>query len=240
MVVGDAHLGSADLRDEEAFHDLLDAVPGLGKRLIVMGDLFDFWFEYRAVIPRKPFRTLARLALLVEKGIAVEVFGGNHDRWGGEFWSEDMGIPFHRDGAEMTLAGRPAWVHHGDGLAEQKLGGKLIHRLTRSRITIGVFKRLHPDFGFKLADRLSGGLAEGNKTAEAMDEAAQAQEKYARALLNTRAELSVVLLAHTHRQRLVEVAPNRFYLNAGQWMQDRHYLVISPTEIRGLTWPERP
>ena len=240
VVVGDAHLGSADLRDEEAFHEFLDAVPQIGSRLLIMGDLFDFWFEYRAVIPRRPFRTLTKLAVLVEKGVKVEIVGGNHDRWGGSFWAEDLKIPFHKDGIEMTLAGRSAYVHHGDGLAEQKLGGKLIHRITRSRLTLGVFRSLHPDFGFKLADRLSGGLAESNKTAAAMDGAAEAQEQYARALLKERPEIDVVLLAHTHRQRMVEEDLGRFYLNAGQWMVDRHYLVIGPEKIWALSWPERP
>lgn len=239
-MVGDAHLGSADIRDEEAFHELLDAVPQIARRLIIMGDLFDFWFEYNAVIPRRPFRTLTRLAVLKDKGVQIEMIGGNHDRWGGSFWADDLGIPFNHDGREVTLGGRTAWVHHGDGLAEQKLGGKLIHRLTRSRLTISVFKALHPDFGFKLADRLSGGLAESNKTAEAMEASAAAQEKYARALLAERPEIDVVLLAHTHRQRLIEVQPGRFYLNAGQWMVDRHYAVIGPDKIWTLSWPERP
>ena len=239
-MVGDAHLGSADIRDEEAFHELLDAVPSLGTRLIVMGDLFDFWFEYRAVIPRRPFRTLTRLSLLVERGVEVRVFGGNHDRWGGSFWAEDLKIPFHPEGADLELAGRRAHVAHGDGLAEQQLGGKLIHRITRSRITVGVFRRLHPDLGFKLADRLSGGLAEGNKTDAAMDAAADAQERWARALLAARAEIELVLLAHTHRQRLIEVEPGRFYVNAGQWMTERCYAVIAPGEISTLRWPARP
>ena len=239
-MVGDAHLGSADLRDEEAFHEFLEAVPSLASRMIVMGDLFDFWFEYQAVIPRRPFKTLVKLAVLVEQGIAIEVFGGNHDRWGGTFWSDDLGIPFHRDGTGMMVAGRQAWAHHGDGLAEAKLGGRLIHRITRSRLTIGGFAKLHPDLGFKLADRLSGGLAEANKSPESMDAAAAAQERYARALLHERPEVRLVLLAHTHRQRLIEVEPGRFYLNAGQWMVDRHYAVVGPDKIWALTWPERP
>ena len=240
VVVGDAHLGSADLRDEEAFHEFLDAIPGIGSRLLIMGDLFDFWFEYQAVIPRRPFRTLTKLAGLVDQGVKVEIVGGNHDRWGGTFWAEDLKIPFHKDGTEMNLAGRAAFVHHGDGLAEQKLGGKLIHRMTRSRLTLGVFRALHPDFGFRLAHRLSGGLAENNRTPGAMDGAADAQEKYARALLNERPEIDVVLLAHTHRQRLIEQDIGRFYLNAGQWVVDRHYAVIGPDTIRALRWPERP
>ena len=240
VVVGDAHLGSTDAADEHALHALLEAVPDLGTRLVLMGDLFDFWFEYRAVIPRRPFHTLARLALLVERGIPVEVFGGNHDRWGGDFWTRDLGVPFHRDGADLVLAGRRAWVHHGDGLAEQKLGGKLIHRVTRNPITIGVFRALHPDLGFWLAHRLSGGLAETNKTAEAMDRAAAAQERYARGVMASRQDLQLVVLAHTHRQRLLEVGPGRFYLNAGQWMRDRQYAVVGADRIQTLRWPSLP
>lgn len=240
VVVGDAHLGSADLRDEEAFHEFLDVLPSIGTRLIIMGDIFDFWFEYNAVIPRRPFRTLTKLAVLKDKGIAIESFGGNHDRWGGTFITDDMGIPFHADGADLVLAGRTSWVHHGDGLAEQKLGGKLIHRITRSRITQSVFKSLHPDFGFRLAERLSGGLAESNKTAEAMDGAAAAQETFARAWLDTHADVGLMILAHTHRQRLVEAKPGRFYLNAGQWMVDRHYAVVGAEKIWTLSWPQRP
>ena len=151
-----------------------------------------------------------------------------------------MGIPFHPDGADLVLAGRKAWVHHGDGLAEQKLGGKLIHRITRSRITQSVFKSLHPDFGFRLADRLSGGLAETNKTPEAQEAAATAQETYARALMETKTEADLVILAHTHKQRAIEVAPGRWYLNAGQWMVDRHYAVVEPEKIWTLSWPNRP
>lgn len=240
VVVGDAHLGSADGSDEEAFHAFLDAVPSLGTRLLIMGDLFDFWFEYRSVIPRRPFRTLARLAALHERGVPIEVLGGNHDRWGSDFWTRDLGIPFHREGRDLTLAGRTAWVHHGDGLAEQKLGGKIIHRVTRNPLTILVFSLLHPTAGFWLADRLSGGLAEGNRADAALDAAAAAQERFARGVLAGRKELGLVLLAHTHRQRLIEVEPGRFYLNAGQWVKDRQYAVVSSQGIRTLRWPERP
>lgn len=240
IVVGDAHLGSADPRDEQAFHEFLAAIPSMARRVVITGDLFDFWFEYRAVIPRRPFRTLAHLAALAEQGVAVELFGGNHDRWGGSFWDKDLSIPFHGEGADLVLASRKAWVAHGDGLTETKLGGRLIHRITRHPLTIGTFRLLPPNLGFWLADRLSGGLAEANRTDEAIERAARAQEAYARALLDRRPELGLVILAHTHRRRLVEHRPGRFYLNAGQWMVDRSYAVITETEIRLLKWPERP
>lgn len=240
VVVGDSHLGSADPGDQAAFHDFLAALPSFASRLVITGDLFDFWFEYKFVIPRRPFGTLARIAALVQAGVAVEAFGGNHDRWGGSFWRRDLGIPFHREGAELTLAGRRSWVIHGDGLTETKLGGRIIHRVTRHPLTIGIFRALHPDIGFWLANRLSGGLAEGNRTAEAMDRAAAAQERWARALLDERPELDVVLMAHTHRPRLVEHRPGRFYLNAGQWMVDRSYAVMDEAGIRLMNWPAKP
>jgi UDP-2,3-diacylglucosamine hydrolase len=238
VVVGDAHLGSADVRDEQALHAFLDAVPQLGTRLLIMGDLFDFWFEYRHVIPRRPFKTLARLSALVDRGIKVEMVGGNHDRWGGPFWADDMGIPFSHEGMETTLAGRPTWIHHGDGLAESKLGGRLIHRITRNPITIGVFKALHPDLGFRLVNLLSGGLAD--RSTENVAEWSEAQEEYARELMRRRPELKLVIMAHTHRQRLLEVEPGRFYLNAGQWMVDQHYAVVGSERIWTLRWPARP
>ncbi len=236
VVVGDAHLGSADPRDERAFHDFLAAVPSLGRRLIITGDLFDFWFEYRAVIPRRPFRTLARLLALVEAGITVEMFGGNHDRWGASFWDRELGIPFHGEPAELELAGRRTWVAHGDGLTETTLGGRWIHRITRNPVTIATFRMLPPNLGFWLADRLSGGLAEANRSDAAISSAAAAQEAYALALLDRRPELDLVLMAHTHRKRLVEHAPGRFYLNAGQWVKDRDYAIVTEAEIRLMKW----
>lgn len=240
VVVGDAHLGPSNRGDEPPFLAFLDAVPALGTRLLLMGDLFEFWFGYRRAIPRDSFRTMARLAAVVDRGVKIEMFGGNHDRWGDSFWTQDLGIPFHTDGADLELAGRRAWVHHGDGLAEPNLGGRIMHRVTRSPVTIALFRALHPDFGFRLTDRLASVLSETNKTAEAMDASAAKQERFAREVLERRPGLSLVLLAHTHRQRLVEHAPGRFYLNAGQWMTERHYAVIGADAIWTGAWPARP
>lgn len=242
VVVGDAHLGSADPADEAAFHEFLAAVPSLGTRLIIMGDLFEFWFEYRRVIPRRAFKTLAKIAAVKEAGVQVEMFGGNHDRWSGwpgNFWS-DLGIPFYPEGRDLELAGRKAWVHHGDGLAEWKLGGKILHKVTRSPITIALWRAIHPDVGFWLIDRLGFLISEKVKTPAALDAAAELQERYARSMLDRRPELQLVLMAHTHRQRLIEVAPGRFYLNAGQWMRDRQYAVVTSASVWVGRWSDQP
>ena len=236
-VVGDAHLGSANPGDETAFHDFLTALPDLATSLVIVGDLFDFWFEYRSVIPRRPFRTLTRLAALVERGIPVAMFGGNHDRWGGSFWSRDLGIPFYPGGAELTLAGHRAWVTHGDGVSDVKLGARVLHRLLASRATTAVFGALHPTWGFALADALSGTLGETNRSGAAAQAAALAQEAWARALLERRGELALVVAGHTHLRALVEHAPRRWYLNAGQWMGDREYAIVTDAGVSLEVWP---
>ncbi len=211
----------------------LAAVPSLARRLLIMGDLFDFWFEYRSVIPRRPFPTLARLAGAGRAGRrACEVFGGNHDRWGGSFWRRDLGIAFHRGGGGAR-AGRPPELGDARRRAHRDQARRPHHppRHPASADHRHV-PALHPDIGFWLADRLSGGLAEANRTAAAIDRAAAAQERYARALLDRRPELALVVMAHTHRQRLVEHQPGRWYLNAGQWMIDRNYAVVEEDRIR--------
>ncbi len=85
IVVADAHLGQVPPAVESAFHSFLKAVPDLGDALLINGDLFDFWFEYRAVIPRRHFGTVAKLHALRAQGIPITFVGGNHDRWGGDF-----------------------------------------------------------------------------------------------------------------------------------------------------------
>jgi UDP-2,3-diacylglucosamine hydrolase len=240
VVVGDAHFGVGDPADETAFRELLAALPEIATRLVLVGDLFDFWFEYPYVIPRRPFRTLAALAALVGRGVPVDLLGGNHDRWGGAFWPDEMGIAFHRETADLGCAGRRTHVVHGDGLSDFKLGAKVMHTLLRSRLVIRVFGLLPPAIGFGLADRLSDTLGESNRSGAVADRASAMQEAWARAFLDRRPDVDLVVLGHTHRRTLVEHAPGRFYLNAGQWMVDRHYAVVTPDRIDLLAWPQRP
>jgi UDP-2,3-diacylglucosamine hydrolase len=236
VVVADAHLGQVPHATEAAFHNFLEAVPDLGDALLINGDLFDFWFEYGSVIPRKHFPTVTKLSALRARGIPITFVGGNHDRWGGEFLKQDLGIAFYGGEAELDVAGRRAFVAHGDGLTEQHWSSALMHRVTRHPMTIAVFRALHPSFGFWIADKLSGALADHTKDRAVLDGAAAAQAQYARRLLESRRELSLVILAHTHRPTVETLPDGRAYLNPGAWLDGGRYAVVTQDGVELSTF----
>lgn len=227
VVVADAHLGQVDSPAAGTFHAFLAAVPDLGDALLINGDLFDFWFEYGAAIPRRHFETIARLHELRRSGIPITFVGGNHDRWGGTFFTRDLGIAFYAGQADLEIAGRRAFVAHGDGLTEQHWAAKLMHRLTRHPATIALFRALHPDLGFPLADTLSRRLGNHTRDAGVLDRAAEAQAQFARDLLARRDDLELVILAHTHRCALERLPDGRAYLNPGAWLDGYRYAVVT-------------
>lgn len=231
VVVADAHLGQVPPDTRDAFHAFLEAVPSLGDALLVNGDLFDFWCEYGAVIPRKHFSTIARLEALRARGVPITFIGGNHDRWGGDFFTHDLGIAYHPNEVELVLAGRRTWVAHGDGLTEQHWSASLLHHVLKHRWTVSAFRALHPALGFWLADRLSGVLADSTKDQAVLDRAQEAQAVYARAMLERRPELGLVLLAHTHRPALETIAPGRDYCNPGAWLDGFRYAIVTESVV---------
>ena len=227
LIVSDAHLGHAPESVARSFHAFLETVPQLGRHLIINGDLFDFWFEYRRVISREAFPTLSALLQVRTAGVELTVTGGNHDRWGGDFWSRELGARFYPIPVELDLLGFRVFLAHGDGLSETRVASRLMHRVTRLPVTVGLFRWIHPDIGFWLADRMSGSLAEQTRDAASLDRAASAQRDYARALLAGRPDLNLVVLGHTHRPQLDAAGPRRWFLNPGAWMESGAYALLT-------------
>jgi len=227
VVVSDAHLSEGSGDTTAAFHRFLEAVPDLGDHLLVNGDLFEFWFTYRSVIPRAVFPTLAALARVRHAGVRLTVTGGNHDRWGAGFWETELDAEFSRGPVELDLAGWASWVCHGDGIVELDSTGRFMHRFTAHPLTIRTFHMIHPDVAFWLVRRLSKHLANRRRDEAIVSRAAAAQAKYAKDLLEDRRELDLVVFGHTHRQALEPVGTNRWYVNPGAWIDDRRYAVIS-------------
>ncbi len=226
-VVQDAHLGAAPASVREALHQFLDRVPQPGGRLLINGDLFEFWFEYGTVVPREAFPTLAKLAAMCERGVRLTVTGGNHDRFSRGFWEQELGAQFHPGSAELTLAGRRALVAHGDALAETETRARVLHALTRHPFTAAAFRWVHPDLGQALVKRFGGLLGSGARDRRLREQAAAAQERWARELLASRADLELVVLGHTHQPMLLSVAEGRWYVNPGAWMEGLWYAEIT-------------
>ena len=225
--MADAHLGQVPPAVGSAFHAFLDEIPRPGDHLVLMGDLFDFWFEYQSVIPRKHFATAAKLQEVRARGVPITFVGGNHDRWGGSFFTRDIGIAFFGGEAEIDLAGQRAFLAHGDGLTEQHWSGNVMHRFTRHPLTVAVFRVLHPTIGFWIADLFSRHLADNTKDRAVLDRAAAAQRRWAADFLARRPDVGLVIMAHTHRPVVDRQADGRSYLNPGAFLDGGRYAVIT-------------
>jgi UDP-2,3-diacylglucosamine hydrolase len=228
VVVSDAHLGAAD--DDDAFTAFLDAVPSLGDCLLVNGDLFDFWFSYRRVIPRAGFRVAAGLAAL-RRRIPIVMTGGNHDRWGDSFWQRDANIIYSTGDVRFRLGEIEVLAVHGDGIAEEHRRSAVMHRITRHPATAWLYRLLHPDFGIWLVDKLSRHLADSTRDPSVLDRAQARQQLWARQRLEGDPSIGLLVMSHTHRPAVAEPFPGRRYLNPGAWIDGRRYAIVGPAGI---------
>jgi UDP-2,3-diacylglucosamine hydrolase len=157
--IADAHLGADPEREEaprrQRLHEFLTSLAGRASMLVIVGDLFDFWFEWGAAIPRRHFETLVLLRELRQRGIAIHYLNGNHDFWLGPFLSRELGVITHDGAWQLECQGHRIWIHHGDGLVGGDLGYRVLKRVIRSRAAIGLYRLLHPDLGWALAHRVS-------------------------------------------------------------------------------------
>jgi UDP-2,3-diacylglucosamine hydrolase len=239
FVVSDTHLGAVSRERERSFLRWLGHAGEAASQLIVNGDLFDFWFEYRSVVPRGHTRVLGALAALVDAGIPVRFIGGNHDWWGGTFLEDEIGLTLHHEPVTLELAGRRAYIGHGDGLGAGDLGYRMLKLLLRGRVTRWGFRWLHPDLGAWLAGHVSVTKDLEGRTTESQKRRAAHLEAFALEKLRADPTLDLVVLGHTHLPRLLEAEPGRFYVNAGDWVNHRSYLVLAAGQPPSLEeWSE--
>jgi UDP-2,3-diacylglucosamine hydrolase len=242
LIVSDLHLGAVPASTERAFRGFLDFARAEASGLLINGDLFDFWFEYRSVILREHYRVLAKLAEVVEAGVPVSFVGGNHDGWGGSFLRDEVGIAVHDGPLEMRLAGRRALVAHGDGVGRGDLRYRALKAVIRHPLPIAAFRLVHPDLGRWVASRASSTEHKAGRG----DAGAKGRAAFIRAWAEERlredAGLELVVAGHAHVPAVEELFPGRYYVNSGDWIRSFTYVVLPPgggaPEVK--RWPVAP
>jgi UDP-2,3-diacylglucosamine hydrolase len=237
-IVSDIHLGAVPRETERAFRVFLDHVAREAGSLLVNGDLFDFWFEYRSVILREHYRVAAKLADVVEAGVPVSFVGGNHDAWVGSFLRDEIGMRLLEGPTEMDLGGRRALVAHGDGVGRGDYKYRALRRVIRHPASIAAFRSLHPDWGRRIVNLASTTEHKASSGDKASAGRASFIEEWAEERIAAMPEIELVVAGHSHVPALREVRPGRFYVNAGDWIRSYTYVVLptdgGPPEIR--TW----
>jgi UDP-2,3-diacylglucosamine hydrolase len=232
--ISDIHLGLGRGEKEKAKEDrllsFLRTILPTTEQLFIVGDLFDFWFEYQTVIPKGFHRTLSALQEFTERGIRVSYLAGNHDFWMGDFFKTELGMELHSDPFETTIDGKRIYLHHGDGLAENDIGYRMIKPVLRNKLNIWLYRWLHPDIGVKLA-RSSSRTSRDYTTSKHFEE--QGMIEYATRKI--RDGVNIVIMGHRHQPNVVTIE-NGLYINLGDWISYNTYGELSNGAMTLKTW----
>lgn len=230
-VFSDAHLGANSKAQEAnkiaALASLFDMVKADGDRLVILGDLFDFWFEYKHAIPKEHHEVLWMLTELIRRGVRVDYVTGNHDFWMGDYFSSQMHITVHRDFFDFEYEGKKLFAIHGDGLAPADGGYRLLKRILRHPFNVWLYRKLPPDWAIPLAKKVSG--SSRNYTSRRDKDFLADYEAYAREKLT--AGYDIVLIAHLHIPVIKQLAGG-VYINTGDFIEHFSYAKLSDGEIR--------
>lgn len=228
----DFHLGAdARLSSREREKQIvrwLERIRDDAAEIYLVGDLFDFWFEYRTVVPKGYLRLLGKLAELRDAGIPIYFFTGNHDMWIFRYFEEELGIPTYRRPIEREIMGKSFFIGHGDGLGPGDRGYKFIKKVFANRACQWLFERLHPNFGIRLANFWSGKSRASAKpdTGRFLGEENEWLIAYAKRKLS-RKHYDFFIFGHRHLpiDHTLNNGASR-YINLGDWLHYNSYAVF--------------
>ncbi len=236
VFLSDAHLGAESTEREAArsarLHALLESLPGRASQLFIVGDLFDFWFEYRTAIPRRLFPTLAVLDRLRRAGLPITYLNGNHDFYLGSFLRETLDIRTVDGAVTVAEQGRRLWLHHGDGLVGGDSGYKLLRGILRHPASIGAYGWLHPDLGIPLALQVSG------LSRHSREDRPPATDRLWREIAEPRFRegFDGVLIGHFH-QAVDRREDGRQFVILGDWIEHFTYAELADGDLQLKVWP---
>jgi UDP-2,3-diacylglucosamine hydrolase len=226
----DFHLGSPNaevsLAREKRIVAWLDEVSKDASEIFLVGDIFDFWFEYKRAVPRGFTRLLGKISELTDSGIPVHVFTGNHDMWIFDYLPQECGVTLHRAPIVREWNGRKFMIGHGDGLGPGDYGYKFIKRIFASSVCQWLFARLHPNFGIWLARSLSGysRSTTGHKDLVYLGAQEEWLIVYCKEQLD-REHYDYFVFGHRHLPINHALTPASRYVNLGEWMSGESWAV---------------
>lgn len=222
--VSDAHLGTPNhaesLAREKLLARWLDEIKNQAEEIYIVGDLFDFWFEYSRVIPKGFARILGKLAELRDSGIPVYFFTGNHDVWMRGYFEREFDIPVYHHPLEKTIRGKKFYIAHGDGLGPGDYGYKFLKTIFRNGFCQWLFRWLHPDIGVAIADywsKRSRYVSAEGQIEEFLGEDKEWLMIYSRKLLE-QTHYDYFIFGHRHLALNLPLAENSRFINLGDWI----------------------
>lgn len=220
----DNHLGAptaeASFPREKKFVAWLNEIEHDAAVIFLLGDLFDFWFEYKTVVPKGFVRTLGKLAELRDKGIQIFFFVGNHDLWMNDYFEKELNIPVYHKPKEFTFNNTVFFIGHGDGLGPGDKGYKRMKKVFTNPFFKWCFRWLHPDIGMRVAQYLSvkNKLISGDDDATFLGEDNEWLVQYSKRKLATK-HYDYFIFGHRHLPLEIDLNEKSRYVNLGDWIQ---------------------
>ena len=239
--LSDFHLGAPNevesrKREDRLVRFLQDARKDAGV-IFIVGDIFDFWFEYKTVVPKGFVRILGTLAQMADEGIQLHIFTGNHDLWMQDYLSKELNAKLYFEPQQFTIQNKQFLIGHGDGLGPGDEGYKRLKKIFTNPICQWLFRWLHPDAGIQLANYFS--RKSRAKTGNA-DELFLGEDKewlilYAKEQAKTMA-VDYFIFGHRHYAIDLRLNDKSRYINLGDWIRLNTYAVFDGKDVQLLTW----
>jgi UDP-2,3-diacylglucosamine hydrolase len=222
--LSDFHLGAPDcnssLEREKKIVRFLDSIKSHAASIFIVGDMFDFWFEYKHVTPKGYSRLLGKLAEITDSGIPIHFFVGNHDMWMHGYFQAEMNIPVYFEPQTFEWNGKKFFIGHGDGLGPGDHGYKMLKKVFRNPVSQFLFGLLHPSIGIGLANFFS---RKSRKKTGTGDEVFLGEDKewliiYSKEVL-THTHFDYFIFGHRHLPLDIKLNENSHYINLGDWIK---------------------
>ena len=241
----DNHLGAptreASAERERKFVAWLDEVKKDAAAIFLLGDLFDFWFEYKSVVPKGFIRTMGKLAEITDAGIPVYYFVGNHDLWMDGYFEEELNIPVYHHPKDFEFNGKKFLIGHGDGLGPGDKGYKRMKKVFTNPVAKWFFRWLHPDLGVRLAQYLSvkNKLISGDEDVKFLGEDEEWLVQYCKRKVQEN-HRDYFIFGHRHLPMEIGVGQGAKYINLGDWIGYFTYGEFDGTQMHLKTYtPEK-